>query len=81
MKATLTYDLNDPDDQLSHLRAVRSTELAVCLWEIFHNTHRGIERKIENEQLKDPYEVLDAFRSEVSDILNANGINIDNLIN
>lgn len=80
MKATLTYNLDDPDDRLSHLRAVKSLELAICLWEIYHNTCRGIERKIENEELKEPFDVLDQFRSDVHDILAAHGINIDNLI-
>lgn len=80
MKATLTYNLDDPDDRLSHLRAVRSTELAICLWEIYHNTCRGIERKIESGELKEPFDVLDQLNSDIHDLLSANGINIDNLV-
>lgn len=80
MKSKLIFDLNDPDDQLAHLRAVKSTQMALVIWEIWHNTIRSVEREIDNDILKDQHDVLDSVRSKVSDLLEANGIDIDNLI-
>ena len=40
-KATLEFDLNEPDDVLAHLRAVKSLDLALALWDIVHNTKKG----------------------------------------
>jgi hypothetical protein len=80
MKATLTYNLDDPDDRLSHLRAVKSTELAVCLWEICHNTFRKVEGRIDCGELNSPYDVIERVKSDINNIVAANGIDIDNLI-
>lgn len=39
MKAILEYDLTEFDDKQAHLRAVKSLEMALCLWYI-----RGMKR-------------------------------------
>ncbi len=31
MKATLEFNLNDPDDRREHLRCVKSTDMAIVL--------------------------------------------------
>jgi len=33
-KATLVFNLDNPDDRLAHMRAVKATELASALWDI-----------------------------------------------
>jgi len=42
-EAILKFDLNDPDDRMSHLRAVKSLDMALALWDIVHNTKKGLE--------------------------------------
>mgnify|MGYP000427177733 FL=1 len=36
----LKYDLNVFDDRIAHLRAVKSSDMAMALWEIIHNTKK-----------------------------------------
>ena len=43
-KATLEYNLSDPEDAMAHLRAVKSLDMAMALWDIVHNTKKGLER-------------------------------------
>lgn len=79
-KAILEYDLNDPDDIMAHLRAVKSLDMALVLWEIAHNTKKSINNQIEFDKL-DAYtaveKVFEKFWEEMSD----HGINLDELIN
>lgn len=80
MRATLTFDLNDPDDQQAHRRAIKSTDLALALWEIWHEAIKKTERAIESEEIKCPFDALDTIRVEIGDIMSQRGIVIDDLI-
>lgn len=80
MKATLTFNLNEQDDQLAHLQAIKAQALALALWEIWNNSIREVERKIDNDLLKEPYDVLDEVRNNIASVLESNDIVIDNLI-
>ena len=40
MKAKLIFDLDNPDDVMAYKRAVFSTEMALFIWELRHNTLR-----------------------------------------
>ena len=79
MKATLEFNLDDVDDMVAHMRAVQSTNMALVLWELIHNTKRNIEREIESKDL-DGYAVLDLVYEKLNTELNDQGINIDKLI-
>lgn len=79
MKSTLSFDLNDPEDQLSHRQAIKAQAMAIALWEIFNNMPRAIERKVESEEITDPQDVIDEFRGSIYDILQEQGIDIDSL--
>lgn len=51
MTATLTFNLDDPDDRKAHLRCVKSTDMAIALFEIMNNSDinvRDIEHYKEN---------------------------------
>lgn len=80
MKAILEFDLNDPDDTVAHLRAVKALDMDLVLWEMTHNTKKGIEWKIESQEIKDPYEVLDIIMEKLYEEMNDRGIIIDELI-
>ena len=79
-KATLEFDLNDGDDAMAHLRAVKSLDMALSIWEILYNTKKGIEWKIESQEIKDPYEAMDKVYERIWEILDEHGIKIDELV-
>ncbi len=80
MKAILEFDLNDPDDTVAHLRAVKAIDMALVLWEMTYNTKKGIKWEIEGRGIKDPYEVLDIVMEKLYEEMNDRGIIIDKLI-
>jgi hypothetical protein len=57
-KARLEYDLNEPDDVMAHLRAVKSLDMAIALWDIVHNTKKSLEWSLEGKEI-DKYDTLD----------------------
>lgn len=84
MKAKLEYDLNEPDDSMAHLRAVRSLDIALVLWEFNYNTKKSIEYDIEDKLNKNekisPYDALDLVFNKFHELLNEKGLIIDDLI-
>jgi hypothetical protein len=61
------------------MRAVHSTDMALVLWELVHNTKRTMEREIEANNL-DGFAVLDLIFEKLHDELDTHGIIIDKLI-
>jgi hypothetical protein len=45
MKAQLTFDLNDPDDKIEHLRCVQSYDLCTAVYDFIHNTRKKLTEK------------------------------------
>ena len=78
-KAKIEYDLNDLDDRIAHFRAVKSLDMALALWEITHNTKKGLEWAIEGKDI-DKYEVLEMVFEKIYEILNEHNINTDEII-
>jgi hypothetical protein len=76
MKAILEFDLDSPEDRTSHLRCVKSTDMAIVLFEVIYNFRKDIERR--GDEGKDP---LELFYEKLTESLDENGINIDELIN
>jgi hypothetical protein len=76
----LKYDLNDFDDRIAHLRAVKSLDMAMALWEITHNTKKGLEWSMEGKEI-DKYEALEMVFDKIYEILEENNIKMDDLIN
>jgi hypothetical protein len=78
-KATIEFDLNEPDDVVAHLRAVKSFDMAMAIWEITHNTKKGLEWSLEGKDI-DKYDTLELVFEKIYEILNDNNINSDELI-
>ena len=78
--ATLTYNLDDADDAMAHLRAVKSLDMALVLWEMAYNTKKGLCYQIEFQEIKDPYDVVDKFMEKLHEEMNDRGINLDDLV-
>ena len=83
-EAILKYDLNDSDDAMAHMRAVKSLDMALALWEIVHNTKKGIGYTLEGKDYKGEsvsnYEVLDMVYERIYEILDEHNIKMDDLI-
>jgi hypothetical protein len=78
-KAILEFDLNDPEDAMAHLRAVKSLDMALVLWEMAHNTRKGILNEVEFNKL-DPYDAVEKVFKRFWNEMEDHGINIDQLI-
>ena len=79
-KATLEYNLSDIDDAYAHKRAVKSLDLALALWEITHNTKKGLEWSMEGKEI-DKYDALELVYEKIYEILEEHNIKLDDLIN
>ena len=78
-EAILKYDLNDSDDAMAHMRAIKSLDMALALWDITHNTKKSIEWSLEGKEL-DKYEVLDMVYEKIYEIFDEHNIKLDDLI-
>ena len=83
-EAILKYDLNDTDDAMAHMRAVKSLDMALALWDITHNTKKSIGYTLEGKDFKGEsvtnYEVLEMVYERIYEILDEHNIKLDDLI-
>lgn len=84
-KAIIEYDLNDYDDRMAHKRAVKSTDLALALWEIEVNLRKKLERELEAKELGnvevDNYDVINMCMENIIETIRiTHNIDIDDLI-
>jgi hypothetical protein len=78
-KARLEFDLNDHDDKMAHLRAVKSLDMAIALWDITHNTKKSLEWSMEGKEL-DKYDALELVFDKIYEILKEHNISVDELM-
>lgn len=85
MKATLEFDLNEADDRMAHLRAVKSTDMACAIFQICYNTKKGLEYELEGKEERgqevSAYEAVHMTMARIHEIFDEYGINIDDLLN
>ncbi len=78
-KAILEFDLNELDDRMAHLRAVKSLDMAIALWDLTHNTKKGLGWALESKELTN-YEVLEMVFDKIYEILDDHNIRTEELI-
>jgi hypothetical protein len=78
-KAKIEYDLSDIDDMYAHKRAVKSLDMALALWEITHNTKKGLEWSMEGKEI-DKYDALEMVFEKIHEIISEHSIDLDDLI-
>jgi hypothetical protein len=78
-QATLKYDLSDPDDFIAHLRAIKSLDMALAIWNIVHNTKKNLHRTIGETDLS-PDDVIDEVYKKIYEILDDHNIDSEELI-
>jgi hypothetical protein len=79
-QATLTFDLNDSDDSMAHLRAIKSLDFALAIWDIVHNTKKSLEWSLESKEEISRYDVVDLVYDKIYAILEEHDIVIDKYI-
>jgi hypothetical protein len=78
-QATLKYDLSDPDDFIAHLRAIKSLDMALAIWNIVHNTKKNLHRTIGETDLS-PDDVIDEVYKKIYEILDDHNIDSEELV-
>jgi glutamyl-tRNA reductase len=81
MKAKLIFDLDNPDDVTQHLRAIKSLDLAIVIYDILQ-LRKKIERRFENTDNtnNDVFDGIQEYADEVVKILEERNINIEELL-
>ena len=81
MEGILKFDLNDPDDAMAHLRAVKSLDMACVLFDLQMNFKKRCEWKFESmSEDVGAGEVFDMVFDELFKVFNDNNVNINELI-
>lgn len=78
-EAILKYDLNDIDDAMAHMRAIKSLDMALALWELLNNSKRTLERAMHEKEM-DKYEALDMVYERIYELIDEHNIKLDDLI-
>ena len=73
-KGILEYDLTNADDEMAMKRAMKSTDMAMFIWELKHNFWRKWKHDDTNFN-------LDTYRESLGELLEDHNINIDELTN
>jgi len=71
MKAKLTFDLNDPDDAMAHMRAVKSLDMALMIWHLSNQYRTAYEKGLTIEQMSDTFNfLLDDYSINIEELIN-----------
>ena len=73
MKAILEFNLTDPDDNIAHLRCIKSTDMAIALWQI-RMLRKELEWMEDNKEL-----TTENVMSKIFEILDDHNVNTDEL--
>ena len=77
MQATLTFNLDNIDDRIAHLRAVKAMDLALSIW----NIQELLRDRLKYEDLSDlQYDEAETIKNKINEILNEHNICIDELL-
>lgn len=79
MKGILEFNLDESDEREAHLRAVKSTNLAIALWEIDQYL-RGEIKHAPDSMPVEVFNKLQDVRGRFYDIMSDNNINLDELM-
>lgn len=76
--ATLTFDLNDPDDRMGHYRCVKSLDMALVIWDIIERQRYAYNKLDTTDMTVD--NVMEWWNDSITYVLEKNNIVIDDLI-
>ena len=77
MKAKLKFNLEFPDERRAHMRCVKSTDMAIVLFDILYNARKKIHHENESEAF---VEGIDSTLNYIRELCEDRNINIDELL-
>ena len=77
MKAKLKFNLEFPDERRAHMRCVKSTDMAIVLFDILYNAKKKIHHENESEAF---LEGIDSTLNYIRELCEDRNINIDELL-
>ena len=84
MKATIEFNLSDPDEAMEHYRCIKATDLALVLWEL-SSSKKSVDRMIdaarEDDKNIDAYDGADLVYDKLFALLEEHGVFLDKIIN
>ena len=79
MKAVLKFNLEFPDEQKAHLRCVKSTNMAIVLFDLLCNARKSIAH--DHQDASDDFmQGVEVVMEHIGKLCEDNNINIDELI-
>lgn len=82
MKAILEFDLNDSDDEIAHKRCIKSTDMAIILFEILHNLEGVLENELKNmKKGSTPLDGAGLVFKRIRELVDEQNIMMDDIIN
>ena len=79
MKAQLTFNLDDYDDKIAHLRCVHAGDLCSAVYEFLNNTKKGLTENALKQNL-DLEDAINFVYQHLWEILDQRNIDIDKLV-
>ena len=77
MEAILKFNLDNPDDKMEHMRCIKATDMAIVLFEIQNNIHRGLIDKDDEsynngvtDTLQRIYSLMEEYNIDVEELIN-----------
>lgn len=77
MKASLEFNLDDPEDSMAHLRCVKALDLCLVLWDLLASMRSTIKYSDDDAAVK----VAEVARTQLLELMDKHGIVLDDLIN
>ena len=77
-KAILEFDLNEPDDKEAHMRAIKSIDMMLALWDI--EKYLRAQTKYNENLTQETWDALEEVRKEFYSILSKYSISFDELL-
>ena len=80
-RVTIKYDLDNKHESVAFERAIRSTDLALILWEILQNRKTAVTNKINSANVElSAHDGAELVYEEIYELLRQYEIDIDKLI-
>jgi len=77
MKAELTFDMDQPADREAHMRCVKATELALCLWELDQWLRAEVRRDTGSAEWRAGYQCA---RDVLHEFMDHHGVRLEELL-
>jgi len=81
MKAILEFNLDDLEDETAYARCIKAKSMAIVLWDLDQHLRNKCKYGDESGELDDiTYKALNDVRDTLREMMNDNGIDLDELL-